>query len=443
MSRGGRAAGRRVRGTSLLVLLGMLLSVAAAGAQAAADTARTLAFTHATVFDGTGRALLRDMTILINGERIAALFASGSRPLPARAVEIDLTGRYVIPGLIDTHVHVATSVATEDARPRTERRLRFALLGGVTAAREMAGDVRALGSLARDARVGLIASPDLYYSALWAGPAFFTDPRTQAAAEGAVAGTLPWMLAVTDTTNLPEAVAMARGTGATAIKLYAALDSGLTRRIVAEAHRQGFLVWAHAALRPAMPVEVVSAGVDAVSHAHLLLDGLTRDRRKALLDRARSGQPVVLDDPQLDTLFRAMVAHRTAFEPTLFIYQDDPGALRLTGAVTRRAHDAGVTILAGTDSIGTADGEGLPLPNIHRELELLVTEGGLSAAEALEAATRNAAAAMGIGGIRGTIEAGRLADLVILRADPLADIRFTRAVDRVVKRGQVVIRRAP
>ena len=210
----------------------------AAHAQVPRDSAGRIVLVGVTVIDGTDRPALPGRSVLIEGERIAAVYRDGSRPPPPGATIYDLPGRYLIPGLIDTHVHIATEPSGEDSRARTERRLRRALLGGITAVRDMAGDVRALASLQRDALLGTIASPDLYYAALFAGPAFFADPRTHAASRGLVAGQVPWMRAVTDTTDLRQAVAEARGTGAAAIKLYAALDGTLARRITAEAHRQ-------------------------------------------------------------------------------------------------------------------------------------------------------------------------------------------------------------
>lgn len=95
-----------------------------------------------------------------------------------------------------------------------------------------------------------------------------------------------------------------------------------------------------------------------------------------------------------------------------------------------------MAVAAGTDAMGAErDGE---LPNLHPELELLVTEAGFSALEAITAATRTAACALGDEETRGTIAVGKLADLVVLRADPSADIRNTRAVEFVVKRGRMI-----
>jgi imidazolonepropionase-like amidohydrolase len=411
-----------------------------ARAQASPDSASQVVLVGVTLFDGTGRQVRPNQSVLVRGERIAAIFPTGSHPLPAGAKIYNLTGRFLIPGLIDTHVHVATDPSGEDSRVRTERRLRLALLGGVTAVRDMAGDVRALASLQRDALLGEIASPDIYYAALFAGPLFFADPRTHDASQGLIPGRVPWMRAITDATDIHQAVAEARGTGATAIKLYADLSGELARRVTTEAHAQGLMVWAHAALRPARPIEVVEAGVDAVSHASLVALAMDSARRATAL-HAPANQPLDLEDAGLDTLFSTMVRRHTIFEPTLLVFADKPPVLRLAAAIAREAHRREVIIVAGTDTLGAAGSDSVTLPNLHRELELLVTLAGLSPAEALESATRDAAAVLGPQSIRGTIEVGKLADLVVLRSDPLLDIRNTRSIQWVMKRGRVYRKR--
>ena len=404
-----------------------------------------LALTHATIIDGTGAAPRTGMTILVRDGRIAAVFSDGTQPLPAGTKELDASGKFVIPGLVDAHVHNATSPSGEDKMSVVEQRLQDALLGGVVAVRDMGGDARALADLQRAALAGDIPSPDIHYSAIIAGPAFFHDPRVLASSAGYAPGAAPFTRAVTDTSDIRQVVAEARGTGATAVKMYAALDGATAVRVAAEAKKQGMHVWAHLALFPARPDEVVGAGVEVVSHALLVPWEAARE----MPDYTHRGQPdpsVTPDNPAVVKLFAAMREKGTILDPTLWVYHAPAGAADTSIArrreqraldFVRAAHSAGVRIDAGTDHMGP-DSAGA-LPNIHREMELLV-RAGLTPAEAIVAATQTSAIAGGFEADHGTIAVGKLADLVVLTADPLADIRNTTRIAYVVRRGKVIDR---
>lgn len=405
----------------------------------------TLAITHATVIDGTGSAPRKSTTILIRDQRIAAIFPDGTQPLPAGTKELDASGKFIIPGLIDAHVHNATNPSGDDKRSLVEQRLRNALLGGVVAVRDMGGDARALADLKRAAEAGDILSPDIHYSAIIAGPRFFGDPRVLASSVGYAPGAAPFTRAVTDTTDIRQVVAEARGAGATAVKMYAALDGATASRVAAEAKRQGMRVWAHLALFPARPSEVIAAGVDVVSHS-LLVPWETTPQMPEYTRRGQVDLTVAPDNPAIVKLFATMREKGTIFDPTLWVYHARAG-LPDTSVAKRReqralefvraAHAAGVRIDAGTDGMGE-DSAGA-LPNIHHEMELLV-RAGLTPIEAIVAATQTSAVAGGFEKDEGTIEVGKAADLVVLIADPLADIGNTARIAYVVKKGKLVTR---
>jgi imidazolonepropionase-like amidohydrolase len=401
-----------------------------------------LVLSNATVLDMTGGPPRPGMTLVLREGRVSALYRDGAEPVPEDALERNLNGGFVLPGLIDAHVHIATSPSGDDRRDRTEARLKGALLGGVVAVRDMGGDARLLADLSRAVMAGDLAGPEIRYSAIMAGPGFFDDPRVLASSRGVAPGQAPWARAITDSTDLRQVVAEAKGAGATAVKLYADVAPALLARVAAEARRQGLGVWAHLALAPARPSDVVAGGVQVVSHALLVpweVQQLPDWKQRAQVDLS-----IGPDHPAVRALFAAMKAKGAIWDPTLFVYRADSAAAD-TGVAKRRAaraldfvraaHLAGVGIAAGTDGMGGDRG----LPNLHEELALLV-RAGLTPMEALIAGTRTSAEALGMSASHGTIAVGKAADLLVLRADPLADIRNTRQIDFVLKRGKPVER---
>ncbi len=416
---------------------------------AAANAAAPLALTHATVIDGSGAAAMADRTVVIRGERIESVFASGSRPLPQDARVEDLRGRYLIPGLIDAHVHLT---GAESGMAGYRPLLQALLRGGVTSVRDMAGDDRLLGYLALRANTDAFASPDIVYAALMSGPSFFAeDPRAQAASVGMPLGLAPWMQAISGTTDIALAVAAARGTGATGVKLYANLPAALLRQVAAEAHRQGLRVWTHATVFPARPSDAVAAGADTISHSPYLVWEAASPVPADYRVRARGDfRHVAPDAAPIIALLKAMKARGTILDATLVVFRREAqhhpnqvgaGIMPWGYAVTRLAHREGVLIDAGSDSAGLPSDATGPelraLPLVHEEMALLVKHCGFSPIAAIEAATRIGAMAIGHGGDRGTITAGKLADLVVLTADPSRNIGNTRRISFVIKHGRI------
>src|SRR5688572_22413161 len=302
-----------------------LVSDACAGRRSALATAWTkvasaLLLTGATVIDGTGAEPRSGMTLVLRNGLIAGLHPDGASPIPTGAEVRDARGQWIIPGLIDAHVHVATDPNGPDRRDRVERRLRNALLGGVVAVRDMGGDARALADLSRAAATGQIVGPLIRYSAIMAGPEFFSDPRVRASSAGVALGGAPWARAIRAEDDFRQYIAEAKGAGATGIKMYADLDSARMARLAAEAKRQGLLVWAHAAMNAAAPSAVAGAGVQVMSHSVLLMREATPPAP------AGSGRPpfdhsVTANNAAIGRAISAMKAHGVLFEPTLFVFR--------------------------------------------------------------------------------------------------------------------------
>lgn len=414
----------------------------------------TLALTNATVIDGEGGRPRARVTVLVAGDQIVKVAESAKTKIPEGARVIDLSGRYLIPGLVDSHYHFMLGM--RDAAVETVRR-RFALLGGVTTVRDMAGDALALGEIAKIANTdGASESPRIYFAALVGGPTLLeSDNRVTPISHGRKNGEAPWARSVRPDSDIPKIISEAKASGVTAIKIYADLPAETVARLAKEAHRQGLKVWSHLAIFPAKPSEVVSAGVDVVSHAVDLV--WEREKTYARFAEVRYGgvdwKTVSIDDPVLTSVLKLMRERGTMLDATLLVTHDrivgrqlrrtiaertisEPELLdRWLFAVVRRAHEMGIPVTAGTDIPEWEPGH--ELPNIHDELELLVTRAGFTPLEAITAATLNGARSIGVEKSLGTIKAGKLADLVVLSADPSADIRNTRKIEYVVKGGVV------
>jgi hypothetical protein len=388
-------------------------------------------YSGATVIDGTSAAPRAGMSIIVSDDRIEAVLPSAqlSEAQKANARMVDVTGQYALPGLIDSHVHYATN----PDRPYAEAELKRNIYGGVTGVRDMAGDARELAGLSREALLNRIPSPDVFYASLVAGPSFFKDPRTVVAALGTQPGTVPWLYSIDDKTKMPLAIAQARGTGATGMKIYANLPGTLVRKLIAESKAQNFPVWTHMQVYPASPYD--SLGATAISHV-CMIARYVRESDKAAY--GHSGEPsyegLTAEDPGIKKYIAALAKSGTIMDATLSVYKAEGPRCRieLAGDITRAMHKAGIKIIAGTDTDNTGED---PFPVVDHELEKLVKYAGFTPQEAIIAATANAAEALGKQKEFGTLEAGKLANMVFVQRDPLQDIGNLRSVVLTVKRG--------
>lgn len=436
---------------ALAMLMGLALLTVSAGARAApapfapAPADQRIIYRHLTLIDGTGAPPRRDMAVITRGPLIEAVVADSAVPEQptAGALTVDLSGRFLIPGLIDSHQHLATP----PNRARAEALLRRDIYSGITATRIMADDLRAIAELDRAARTGELAGPDLYFAALVAGGSFFADPRTHAISGGGLTpGQTPWAQAIDAQTDLRLAIAIARGTGATALKIYANLTADLVRRLTQEAHRQHLPVWTHAAIFPATPAQVIAAGPDTISHTCYLAYQLSAHPPQSYQQRVPVDPAPFAggDNPVMAGLFRQLHDRNIILDATLRVYQEGERqavragrtpqcTLDLAARLTAQAHRAGVLISAGTDGDTPA---GAAYPALFEELELLVHRAGLTPLEAIRSATQIGAMAMAQGHHMGRIAPGFAANLVVLDRDPSADIANLRSVRFTVKQGR-------
>jgi imidazolonepropionase-like amidohydrolase len=378
--------------------------------------------------------------ILIKGQQIYSIDYSGKGFSQEPSITYNLTGKYIIPGLIDNHVHI-THGTYDDAKAQ----LNQALKNGVTGVRDMGGDGRMLVQLKRDMQLGESVGSDIYFSTLIAGKKFFdNDPRPGQVAKGAQAGNVPWQWAISDKTDYDNIVTQAKGSGATAIKIYTDVTPDQIDKVTKAANTQGLKVWAHAAVAPGRPSDIINSGVDVVSHAgdfiqYQLVDEVKDRYAFKSSDEAKKYRSktdnihIETSNPKVRNLLDSMKNNNVILDATLWVYnlKDDKSRLQYAQNVTKLAYENGVKIAAGSDNLSSKEDV-----NIHTELKLL-TEAGLTNLDALKAATIINAEGIGELDLIGTVESGKIANLLVLNKNPLNNINNTRSIKYVIKRGQI------
>jgi imidazolonepropionase-like amidohydrolase len=447
----------------LRVLLALLLAAVALplGAQGGAP----VAIVGATLWDGTGADAVRDAVVVVRDGAIACAGTRRTCPVPRGATRIDAAGRHLVPGLIDTHVHLLFRLGGRPD-PSLATDLHELLARGITSVRDMGNNPSRLLEDVATAGPG----PRVYAMQLVAGVRFFSPERERdesgyyrmhapAAAGMRQLGWYPLML--TTASEAGELVEKAREGGAIGLKLYHDLNQEQVAALVQAAHARGMPVWGHAWVQPASVMEQAIAGQDGVVHAAglvgELLDHYARDslRTASYLLRVTADSatlPAAANEHVLAAL-DTLAARGTFLEPTLHVTQLSvrraanrrrgpptlPDRYALAAGVfgievTRLAVARGVRLTAGTDH--TAYGPADERAQLADELRLFVDSLHLTPAHALLAATRDAALAIGpVAKDLGTIVPGKRADLVLLSADPLADIANILAVEWVMQDG--------
>jgi imidazolonepropionase-like amidohydrolase len=443
---------------------------------------QSLVIQRVTVIDATDRAAQPDVTVVIGGERIVAISPWKKAKIPKGAQVVDGRGKFLIPGLWDMHEHGAS-----DLRAPWSHLLLAA--NGVLGVRDMAGPPDARAWRAQHAA----DEPRLN---VYLGSPIVDGPNPDWADS----------IVAANEAQGREAVIQQQQRGADFIKVYSWLPRGVyfviadearKRGVPFEGHVPGSVSAAEASDAGQKSIEHLTLVAEACSReeATILaeersLNEVFRSPTATIEEKLAAGKRwfpmeaekyATYDEGTAQALFARFVRNGTWQCPTLTeirgamddpLSPEDPRLKYLSGEVrsiwdaghykrfpplVRRAlmdsaktafeesvklvgrmHRAGVSILAGTDSMNP---QCFPGFGIHDELALLV-DAGLSPLAALQAATRNAARFIGQEDRRGTIEAGKIADLVLLNKDPLTDIHNSRSIDAVVLGGKLMPRAA-
>ena len=415
---------------------------------------KTLAIEHVTIIDATGAPPRADMTVVVVGNRIGRIGRSSALRPPIGAQVVDGAGKFLIPGLWDMHVHLGGY---------DSGKLAFGplLASGIVGVRDMASPVDEILRLRAETRDGTILGPAM----IVAGP-ILQRPLPFALP--------PLVRTVADEAEARRTVDALKAQGVDFIKVGDTLPREVYFAIADESRRQGipfaghvppFVSAAEASRAGQRSIEHFgSAGFQAVlvacSSEESALSQIVQDALLGALTGGSSPDATLFgadftarlvntyDARKAATLFSSFARNGTRQVPTLValrqVWDSKRGALserdiqsgdrlwakysEMLGAMRK----VGVRLMAGTDvppHSGAAP--------LHEELVLLV-KAGIPPMEALQSATRNPAEFLGTLRNEGTVEVGKLADLVLLEASPLVDIANTRRISAVIRSGSLI-----
>jgi ankyrin repeat protein len=457
----------------LLFLLVWLLPVGLFAQLAGNNQQKALVFTHVTVIDATGAPAKPDMTVVVRGGRIAALGKTASLDVPENAHVVDATGKFLIPGLWDMHIHPWLG----------KNYLALFTANGVTGVRVMEGEP-VYHKWRQEISAGKLIGPRMVISSpIVDGPESILPDPTVVSNEG----------------EGRQVVRKVKKQGADFVKVFN-IPRDAYFALADEAKRQGIPFAGHVPFFVSL-AEASDAGQQSIEHCPSILlacssegeEELGRRLKETLVERpfslphVRARVKLIADitysEKKAAELFARFVKNNTWVCPTLIVWHglsfrdkedlaNDPRLkymplsakdswnpknnvrvvwatgegradfrklcekhLAIVGAMGR----AGVGLLAGTDTTPTA--YCFPGFGLHDELALFV-QAGLSPMQALQTATYNAAKCLGKLDSMGTVERGKVADLVLLDANPLQDIRNTQRIAAVVVRGKIFQRAA-
>jgi len=417
-----------------------------------------VALTNATVIDGTGSETLHNMTIIIRDNLIEEIIPSDNAAVPENSEIIDCTGKTVIPGLVMLHEHLFYSMPFENHFTISQMSFTFPrlyLAGGVTTMRTAASiETQSDLNIKRWIDEGKITGPKIDVT----GP-FIDRPGME----------IPELTFINSSEQAGGVVDFWADMGVSSFKVYMGVTREDLKEVVKRAHQWNCKVTGH--LCAVTYREAADIGIDNLEHGFMTSTDFIKVKEPDKCN-SRAIRPSLMaldaDDPEMEDLIKHLIEKEVALTSTLNVFEPYTGrevvpgggieALatqvreRILKLYTRRIHtdsaslnlfkkemywekkfhDAGGLLLAGTDPTGS--GRIVAGYSNQHTIELFV-EAGFTVAEAISISTLNGATYLGINEETGSLEKGKLADLVIINGDLEEDISNIRNMELVFKEG--------
>ncbi|MFT4567169.1 MAG: imidazolonepropionase-like amidohydrolase [Saprospiraceae bacterium] len=402
------------------------------------------AIVGADLIDGLSDIVRKNVTIIIENDRIVNISDQNESVIPKGADVIDAEGKILIPGLWDMHAH-SNQVQWAPAY----------LAGGVTTIRDNGNEIE-FATAFRDAidKDGALG-PDILLGGMTDGAGIKGN--------GVIRATTP--------SEAREVVKMYHSLGYKQIKIYTSVEPEIVKVLCEEAHKLGMTTTGHVPNAVENTIDAVNYGMDQLSHSGRILSVLYPNKK---LSELRGSYLVDngVSDAQIKEAQKFLLKHKTVLDPTIALLvvrnlpKDTPIEVvepdahriayelfegkrfrsgispeaaekakkdyKLAMEVLGRFYKAGVPMVAGTDNV-------VPVFSLYLEIETYHKLGGLTALEAIQTATIVPARAMGMEAETGTIEIGKQADIAFLDKNPLIDISNIRTVSAVMTNGNYYI----
>lgn len=349
---------------------------------------------------------------------------------------IDLSGKYLLPGLFDMHAHVAGVVKNSFNHTFSEETLHRLLAYGITTIRNPGGPTDQSVGLRNNVSLERIIGPQIFTAGSLLNSPVIPIPFVEKK--------------VNSVLDINKEITNQADIGVDFVKLYVGLTPELVREAIDKAHSLGLGVIGHLYLTSWN--DAANNNIDFLTHG-VPVDPylLSAQNRESFMEEGRGPfehfhwlRLVNINGNEITEMIDSLVENNVFVDPTLSVYEsmikDNPAYAKNIWTkvlgLTKKMHDNGVKLLTGTD---IPNFDLVPGKSLHHELQLLA-DAGIPTSDIIQIATKNGAEALEIANSTGTIEEGKQADMVVLSSNPIENISNTKNIDMIINNGKIIDR---